>query len=237
MAEASGRRESFQLRYLATVPTQPGERLTTPEISTSPRADAPPDLAALFARAQRVFEGRFALERTVAASQTRVLFVAKDVVLKRRVALRIHLEPDSRSRLWFERETELSAAVDHRAIRAVYGGGHEGDWAYRISKWIEGESLEDAVSRGPRSIPLVLQLARDLTSALEYAHSKQIVLRRITPATVILDETRRGVITDFRFANQHLAIFGEGNHAWKGFTVGSGSLSARDDGWFACLQY
>ena len=85
-----------------------------------PPADAPPDLAALFARAQGVFEGRFLLERTVAASEARVLFVAKDVVLKRRVALRIHLKPDSRSRLWFERETELLAAVDHRAIRAVY---------------------------------------------------------------------------------------------------------------------
>lgn len=206
MAEASGRREVFQLRYLATIPTQPGERVATPETSTNPPADAPPDLAALFARAQRVFEGRFALERTVAASETRVLFVAKDVALKRRVALRIHLKPDSRSRLWFERETELLAAVDHRAIRPVYGGGYEGNWAYRIAKWIEGESLEDAVSRGPRSIPFILQLARDLTSALEYAHSKQIVLRRIIPATVMLDETQRGVITDFRFANQHLDL-------------------------------
>ena len=153
-----------------------------------------------------MFEGQFLLERTIAASQTRILFVARDVVLKRRVVLRIHLQAGTRSRQWFERETELLAALDHRAIRAAYAGGYKGEWAYRVGKWIDGESLEDAVSRGPRSIPFVLQLTRDLTSALEYAHSKQIILRRITPATVMLDEMQRGVITDLRFANHHLDL-------------------------------
>ena len=185
-----------------------GERLESQEITASQNPDSSLQLGELFAEAQRVFHDRYALERVVAASATRILFVATDVVLKRQVGLRIHLIAGSQSRQWFERETELLAALDHRAIRAVYGGGYEGDWAYRVSKWIDGESLKDAVSRGSRSFPFALQLARDLTSALEYAHSKQIVLRRIIPATVMLDEMGRGVITDLRFANHCLELAG-----------------------------
>ena len=115
--------------------------MTTSDISVSQPIDSSLDLAALFVEAQRVFESQFLLERTIAASQTRILFVARDVVLKRRVVLRIHLRAGTRSRQWFERETELLAALDHRAIRAAYAGGYKGEWAYRVGKWIDGESL------------------------------------------------------------------------------------------------
>ncbi len=164
------------------------------------------DLTQLFSDVQRVFKGRFELERVVAGSPSRVLFVARDVVLKRRSALRLHLIPGGRNRRWFEAETELMAALDHPTIRRIYSGGYEGDWAFRVSQWIEGESLADAVARGPRSIPFVLQLARDLFSALEYAHSENIVVRRIIPTTVMVDRAQRIVITDLRYANRCLKL-------------------------------
>ncbi len=174
----------------------------TSEASVAPQAD----LTQLFLDVQRVFEGRFELERVVAGSSTRVLFVARDMVLKRRSALRLHLIPGGRNRRWFEAETELMAALDHLTIRRIYSGGYEGDWAFRVSQWTEGESVADAVARGPRSIPFVLRLARDLFSALEYAHSKNIVLRRIIPTTVMMDRAQRTVITDLRYANRCLKL-------------------------------
>ncbi len=164
------------------------------------------DLTRLFSDAQRVFDGRFELERVVAGSPSRVLFVAHDVVLNRRSALRLHLVPGGTSRSWFEAETELMATLDHPSIRRIYSGGYEGDWAFRVLQWIEGESLADAVARGPRSIPFVLRLARDLFSAMEYAHSKEIVLRRILPTTVMMDRADRTVITDLRYANRCLKL-------------------------------
>ncbi len=164
------------------------------------------DLTQLFLDVQRVFEGRFELERVVAGSPSRVLFVARDVVLKRRSALRLHLLPGGTSRRWFEAETELMAMLDHPTIRRIYFGGYEGDWAFRVSQWIDGESLADAVARGPRSIPFVLHLARDLFSALEYAHSENIILRRIIPTTVMMDRAQRTVITDLRYANRCLTL-------------------------------
>jgi serine/threonine protein kinase len=95
----------------------------------------------------------------------------------------------------------LLAALDHPAIRTVYSAGARGELAWRASKWIDGESLHDAVQRGPRPIPTVVQIARDLTAALEYAHAERVVLRRILPTTLMLDRADRAMITDLRFAN------------------------------------
>ena len=172
--------------------------------------DPPPQLipteneADLFARVQAAFEGRYDLEQLIASSPIRALFLVRDVVLKRQEALRINFE-SGRHRRWFERETELLASLDHPSIRAVFSAGYVGDWMYRATKFIEGESLADAVARGPRSIPVCIQLFRDLMSVLEYAHSRQVVLRRIVPANVMLDLDGRTIITDLRYANRCLA--------------------------------
>ena len=130
-----------------------------------------------------------------------MLFLARDRVLKRRVALWIHYQPDAESRRWFERETELLASLDHPAIRTVYSAGVRDDFAWRAGKWIDGESLNDAVLRGPRPIPTVVQIARDLMAALEFAHAERVVLRRILPTTLMIDRADRAVITDLRYAN------------------------------------
>ncbi|MBI4420595.1 MAG: serine/threonine protein kinase [Gemmatimonadetes bacterium] len=164
------------------------------------------DAAGLFALAERSFPDLFAIEQLVAASDERALFLVQDRVLKRRVALRIHLKPDAPSRRWFERESELLASLDHPAIRPVYSAGTRDTVAWRVSKWIDGESLHDAVARGPRPIPTVAQIARDLTTALEYAHAKRVVLRRILPTTLMLDRADQAVITDLRYANLCLDV-------------------------------
>ena len=151
---------------------------------------------------QEVFRDLFEVQRLVAASPERALFVVRDNVLKREVALRVHLQPDNmRSRRWFERETELMACLDHSSLRAVYSAGYRERWAYRVVKWIEGESLRSAARRAPRPFPRVLQLARSLTSLLEYVHSNQIAVRRIVPDTVMLENTGRVIVIDLRYAS------------------------------------
>jgi serine/threonine-protein kinase len=91
-------------------------------------------------------------------------------------------------------------------LRPVFSAGQVGEWAYRASKWIDGESLLDATARGPRQLQAVVQLARDLTGALDYAHTERIVLRRILPATVMLDRSGRSIITDLRYSNRCLDV-------------------------------
>src|SRR3989442_14432952 len=89
--------------------------------------------------------------------------------------------------------------LDHPGIRHVYDTGIVGDLAYRVGNWIEGEGLEEAVQRGPRIIPSVIALARDLLGALEHAHLQGIIVRRIVPATVLLGSTGRGTGTGLQF--------------------------------------
>ncbi len=143
----------------------------------------------------------FRLDQEVVVSPERALYRAWDRILKRYVALRVHLVPDAPGRAWFLRETETLAALDHPAIRHVYAAGIVGPFAYRTANWIEGEGLAEALRRGPRPIPTAHALVRDLLGALEHAHARGVILRRIVPIALMLEPSGRSVITDLRYAN------------------------------------
>jgi len=147
------------------------------------------------------FKGRFDIERLVAKSDERLLFLATDPVLKRRVALRVHVDPAAPGRAWFLKEAEVLAQLDHPSIRHAYAAGKLDELAWRCGAWIEGESLEEACERGPRPIPAVLAMARDLLDGLEHANVRGVVIRRILPTTLMLEMSGRAVITDLRYAN------------------------------------
>src|SRR5690349_5316016 len=160
----------------------------------------------LLGGALKALRGSFRFDHLVALSRERALYQAYDLVLKRPVALRLHLIPESPGRAWFLRETETLASLDHPAVRHVYAAGEVESYAYRTNNWIDGESLADAMQRGPRPVPAVMSLARDLLSALEHAHARNIIIRRIVPTTLMLDVSGRGVVTDLRHANTCLAF-------------------------------
>ncbi len=160
----------------------------------------PPPLT-IFERVEAALGHRFRLETMVAASRERVLFTALDVLLSRRVSLRVNLYPDDRTRAWFLREAEALGQLDHPAIRHVYDAGVIGDLAFRVGNWIEGESLKEAAQRGPRPFPAVHILARDVLSGLEHAHAHGIIVRRIAPTSLMVNLAGRGTVTDLRFCN------------------------------------
>src|SRR6266404_4239178 len=165
----------------------------------------------------RTLTPAFRLDQRVAATPERAVYHAWDRVLKRSVALHVHLAPDTPGRAWFLRETETLAALDHPAIRHVYAAGLVGSLAFRTANWVEGESLAEALRRGPRAIPTAHAhqrvrrgnrartaahaLVRDLLGAAEHAHARGVILRRIVPLTLMLELTGRAVITDLRYCN------------------------------------
>ena len=140
----------------------------------------------------------------MAASAEQVLFEAYDLILKRRISLRVNFYEDPAVRAWFMREAEALSRLDHPAIRHVYDAGIIGQLAFRIGNWIEGEGLQQALHRGPRPIPMVHTLARDILSALEHAHGYGIIVRRIVPPSVLLSTAGRGTVTDLRFCSYTL---------------------------------
>lgn len=108
----------------------------------------PPPLT-IFERVEAALGHRFRLETMVAASRERVLFTALDVLLSRRVSLRVNLYPDDRTRAWFLREAEALGQLDHPAIRHVYDAGVIGDLAFRVGNWIEGKASRKRRSAAP----------------------------------------------------------------------------------------
>jgi len=181
--------------------TTPDRRSTPANVTTvtSGAVQTPP--AGLLDDALRALEPDFRLDSLVALSSDRALYHAWDRVLKRPVSIRVHLAAEAPGRAWFMRETETLAQLDHPAIRHVYAAGEIASFAYRTANWIEGESLADALRRGPRPIPQCMSLIRDLLAALEHAHARGIIMRRIVPSTLMINTGGQGVITDLRYSN------------------------------------
>ncbi|PYP96523.1 MAG: hypothetical protein DMD38_07900 [Gemmatimonadetes bacterium] len=181
--------------------TTPDRRSTPPSVTavTSASTQTPP--AGLLDDALRALEPTFRLDNLVALSSDRALYHGWDRLLKRSVSIRVHLAAEAPGRAWFMRETETLAQLDHPAIRHVYAAGEIASFAYRTANWIEGESLADALRRGPRPIPQGMSLIRDLLAALEHAHARGIIMRRIVPSTLMINTGGQGVITDLRYSN------------------------------------
>jgi serine/threonine-protein kinase len=154
-----------------------------------------------FERAERALGSRYRLERLVAASRERVLFVAYDTTIQRHVGVRMNFLTEAGLRAWFVREAQALGQLDHPAIRHVYDIVVTDEVAYRIGNWVEGESLQDAVARGPRLIPSVHTLARDLLGAVEHAHTHGIIVRRLAPSALVLSPSGRAVVTDLRYCS------------------------------------
>jgi eukaryotic-like serine/threonine-protein kinase len=169
-----------------------------------------PDPVAAFQAAEAAVGARYKIERLIAASRERVLFLGVDRVLKRRVSLRFNFYSDESTRAWFLREAEALGQLDHPAIRHVYDVSTTGTLAIRVGNWIDGEGLREAVQRGARPIPTVHTLARDLLSAMEHAHARGIVLRRVVPTSLIVSPAGRATITDVRFSSWTLPVIPPG---------------------------
>src|SRR5881628_1744069 len=118
----------------------------------------------------RALEPTFRLDDLVALSPERALYRAWDRLLKRSVALRVHLVPGAPGRAWFLRESETLAALDHAAIRHVYAAWTAGDFAYRTANWIEGESLADAMRRVVPTTLMIEISGRPVITDLRYAN-------------------------------------------------------------------
>ncbi len=161
---------------------------------------------AYFDGTQAALGHRYELERLVAANRERVLFTAVDRLLRRRVSLRVNFYFGEPLRIWFLREAEALAQLDHPALRHVYDAGVVGGLAYRVGNWIDGENLAEAMLRGARPLPAVMALARDLLGGLEHIHSHGIIVRRVVPASLLVNLAGRGTITDLRFSSFVLPV-------------------------------
>ncbi len=148
------------------------------------------------------------------------VWLAEDLRLRRRVALKVlrAIDPDRLRR--FEREAAVTSRLDHPSICPVYEWGESDGVAYIAMRYVEGRSLahsiEEAASRraervarsgsssgGPSKVPEIARLVRIVSGAaraLHAAHGAGVIHRDVKPGNILITRDDQPVVVDFGFA-------------------------------------
>jgi formylglycine-generating enzyme required for sulfatase activity/tRNA A-37 threonylcarbamoyl transferase component Bud32 len=177
--------------------------LTPPDTGLKPITPSTTDLLA--ARLQDALGPNYEVERALGSGGFAVVYLVKDLALKRKLAVKV-LSPDliaSKTVLErFHREAETIAQLSHPNIVPLHFIGSKDDLVYLVMECIQGESLAERIERETRlPVDEVGRILREVAGALEHAHKRGVVHRDIKPHNVLLEaETGRALVTDFGIA-------------------------------------
>jgi serine/threonine protein kinase len=142
--------------------------------------------------------GQYEILSTLGRGGMGEVFLARDTVLKREVALKVLPEVFSRDperSARFRREAEVLASLNHPGIAQVYGFVDAGGrWAIAMEH-VAGPALAC-----PLPIDTALDYTRQIIDALEYAHDRGIVHRDLKPANVKISADGAVKLLDFGLA-------------------------------------
>jgi eukaryotic-like serine/threonine-protein kinase len=151
-----------------------------------------------------LFDGRYRIQRKLGAGGMADVYLAEDQELGRRVAIKIlngrHAN-DAQFIERFRREAKNAAALNHPNIVSIYDRGNAEDTYYIAMEFLDGRTLKELiVSRGAAPVNVAIEYARQILSALRFAHRHGIVHRDIKPHNVLVDSEGRVKVTDFGIA-------------------------------------
>jgi serine/threonine protein kinase len=192
--------------------------------------------------------GRYKVLEKLGSGGMGDVFKAEDSKLGRPVALKLlasHLLRDEEAVKRFQREARAAAALSHPNITTIYEIDQDQDKTFLALEYIEGETLEERIAKGPLPLPEALEIAQQIAAGLEAAHAAGVVHRDIKPGNVLVTPDRRVKILDFG-----LALLTEGSKLTQlDTTVGTvaymspeqaqgGDIDHRTDIWaLGCLLY
>jgi beta-lactam-binding protein with PASTA domain/predicted Ser/Thr protein kinase len=151
-----------------------------------------------------LFDGRYQVVRKLGAGGMANVYLAEDQELGRRVAIKILNDRHAGDEQFverFRREAKNAAALSHPNIVSIYDRGEAEGTYYIAMEYLDGRSLKELiVQRGPAPITVSVEYARQILSALRFAHRHGIVHRDIKPHNVLVDADGRVKVTDFGIA-------------------------------------
>jgi eukaryotic-like serine/threonine-protein kinase len=160
-------------------------------------------LSGLTDLAGRVLADRYRLLAPIGSGGSGRVYVADDVRLRRRVAVKVlhaALADDAGFLRRFRAEAQLAASLHHPNIATVYDWGEDAV-PFMVLELLSGGSLRGMLDEGFRMSPSqAAHTGRHVTAALSYAHSRGLVHRDIKPANLLFDEHGTVRVADFGLA-------------------------------------
>ncbi|MDG1410409.1 MAG: PASTA domain-containing protein [Acidimicrobiales bacterium] len=174
----------------------------------------------------RVLGGRYRLVAPVGSGASARVYLADDVTLRRRVAVKVlheGLSEDDAFLRRFRAEAQTAASLNNPHVLGVYDWGHDAV-PFLVTEYLGGGSLRGMLEAGERlTLSQALLTGLEAARGLDYAHGHDLIHRDIKPANLLYDESGRLRIADFGLAR---AIAEAGLTDQDGSMVGTVRYSA-----------
>jgi serine/threonine-protein kinase len=157
----------------------------------------------MITRGQKIND-RYQILRTIGEGGMANVYLAHDLILDRDVAVKIlrgDLADDEKFVRRFQREAISASSLSHPNIVEMYDVGEDNGKYYIVMEYVEGKTLKSLIKkRGSLTLPEVIDIMTQLTSAIACAHDSNIIHRDIKPQNVLIKEDGLVKITDFGIA-------------------------------------
>ena len=185
----------------------------------------------------RLLGGRFALVREIGSGGMSTVFLGRDEVLDRPVAIKLlnaELE-DSEVSARFRREGRTAARLSHPNIVQVYDAGEDEldgrEVSYIVVEYVPGGDLKDLIDRrGPLPGIMLSRVGADVADALAHAHERGVIHRDIKPQNVLMNDYGSPKLTDFGIARALDADHSTSTGSYLGTALYSSPEQLRGEG-------
>ena len=147
---------------------------------------------------------RYQIIRTIGEGGMANVYLAYDPILDRNVAVKIlrgDLATDEKFVRRFQREAMNASSLTHPNIVEMYDVGEDNGNYFIVMEYVDGKTLKSLIKkRGKLTLPEVIDIMLQLTSAIACAHDSYIIHRDIKPQNVMILDDGRVKITDFGIA-------------------------------------
>jgi len=147
--------------------------------------------------------GRYEVHSQIGAGGMGEVYLAQDMNLGRRVALKLlpsEFTKDENRVRRFQQEARAASALNHPNILTIHEIGSENSTYFIATEYIEGRTLRDHMSEAQMKTSEVLDVATQVASALAAAHAARVVHRDIKPENIMLRRDRIVKVLDFGLA-------------------------------------